>query len=72
MAVAAGNVRTPRDGFFDITLSVALNNVTRGAYGAALINAELYVLFIPCHGPRCVLCHLNDTRRFHQDFDSCC
>lgn len=31
MAVAAGNVRTPRDGFFDITLSVALNNVTRGA-----------------------------------------
>eukprot|EP00035_Acanthoeca_spectabilis_P022458 m.443852 g.443852 ORF g.443852 m.443852 type:complete len:456 (+) comp19019_c0_seq1:298-1665(+) len=45
MAVAAGNVRTPRDGFFDITLSVALNNVTRGAYGAALINAELYELY---------------------------
>jgi len=45
MAVAAGNIRTPRDGFFDITLSVALNNVTRGAYGAALINAELYELY---------------------------
>jgi aspartate-semialdehyde dehydrogenase len=31
MAVAAGNVRTPRDGFFDITMSMVVNNVTRGA-----------------------------------------
>eukprot|EP00929_Paragymnodinium_shiwhaense_P008032 TRINITY_DN111959_c0_g1_i1.p1 TRINITY_DN111959_c0_g1~~TRINITY_DN111959_c0_g1_i1.p1 ORF type:complete len:517 (+),score=125.75 TRINITY_DN111959_c0_g1_i1:115-1665(+) len=43
MAVAVGNVRA-NDGFFDLTLSVVLNNVVRGAWGAALINAELYDL----------------------------
>eukprot|EP00041_Stephanoeca_diplocostata_P007450 m.105936 g.105936 ORF g.105936 m.105936 type:complete len:419 (+) comp16883_c0_seq1:318-1574(+) len=45
MAVAAGNIRTD-DGMFDITLSVVLNNVSRGAYGAALLNAELYDLHV--------------------------
>lgn len=46
MAVAAGNVRCPGDGFFDITLSVVLNNVVRGAWGAALLNAEMYELHV--------------------------
>jgi aspartate-semialdehyde dehydrogenase len=45
MAVAVGNIRTD-DGFFDLTLSIVLNNVARGAWGAALINAEFYHLHV--------------------------
>jgi aspartate-semialdehyde dehydrogenase len=45
MAVAVGNIRTD-DGFFDLTFSVVLNNVARGAWGAALINAEFYHLHV--------------------------
>ena len=35
MAVCVGNVHT-NDGFFDVTLSLCVNNVVRGAWGAAL------------------------------------
>lgn len=45
MAVAVGNVRV-NDGFFDLTCSLVVNNVVRGAWGAALINAELYHLHV--------------------------
>ncbi|EGB06105.1 hypothetical protein AURANDRAFT_12664, partial [Aureococcus anophagefferens] len=41
MSVCVGNVHT-NDGFFDVTLSIVINNVVRGAWGAALINMELY------------------------------
>eukprot|EP00656_Telonema_subtile_P040832 TRINITY_DN45916_c0_g1_i1.p1 TRINITY_DN45916_c0_g1~~TRINITY_DN45916_c0_g1_i1.p1 ORF type:complete len:253 (-),score=52.02 TRINITY_DN45916_c0_g1_i1:79-837(-) len=44
MAVAVGNIRTA-DGFFDVTLSLTVNNEVRGAWGAALINLELYELY---------------------------
>ena len=45
MAVCVGNVHT-NDGFFDATLSLCVNNVVRGAWGAALINLELYDLHV--------------------------
>ena len=45
MAVCVGNVHT-NDGFFDVTLSLCVNNVVRGAWGAALINLELYDLHV--------------------------
>mmetsp|Transcript_29178 Transcript_29178/g.87233 ORF Transcript_29178/g.87233 Transcript_29178/m.87233 type:complete len:603 (+) Transcript_29178:309-2117(+) len=45
MAVCVGNVHT-NDGFFDVTLSICINNVVRGAWGAALINLELYDLHV--------------------------
>ena len=45
MAVCVGNVHT-NDGFFDVTLSIVINNVVRGAWGAALINMELYDLHV--------------------------
>lgn len=45
MAVAVGNVRV-NDGFFDLTCSLVVNNIVRGAWGAALINAELYHLHV--------------------------
>ena len=45
MAVCVGNVHT-NDGFFDVTLSVCINNTVRGAWGAALINLELYDLHV--------------------------
>merc|ERR1719375_698963 len=45
IAVAVGNVRV-NDGFFDLTCSLVVNNVVRGAWGAALINAELYHLHV--------------------------
>ena len=45
MSVCVGNVHT-NDGFFDVTLSIVINNVVRGAWGAALINMELYDLHV--------------------------
>ena len=45
MAVCVGNVHT-NDGFFDVTLSLCVNNVVRGAWGAALLNLELYDLHV--------------------------
>jgi hypothetical protein len=45
MAVCAGDVRV-NDGFFDVTLSLCVNNVVRGAWGAALLNLELYDLHV--------------------------
>lgn len=45
MSVGVGNVHT-NDGFFDVTLSIVINNVVRGAWGAALINLELYDLHV--------------------------
>ena len=45
MAVCVGNVHT-NDGFFDVTLSLCVKNVVRGAWGAALINLELYDLHV--------------------------
>ncbi|KAJ1460665.1 hypothetical protein M885DRAFT_508778 [Pelagophyceae sp. CCMP2097] len=45
MSVCVGNVNT-NDGFFDVSLSLVVNNVVRGAWGAALLNAELYELHI--------------------------
>ena len=53
MAVAVGNVRVgddktaePGQSLFDVSFSLVVNNVARGAYGAALLNAELYDLHI--------------------------
>ena len=37
MSTQVGNVHT-NDGFFDVTFSICINNVVRGAWGAALIN----------------------------------
>jgi hypothetical protein len=45
MSVCVGNVHC-NDGFFDVTLSIVVNNVVRGAWGAALINLELYDLHV--------------------------
>ncbi|KAH8054721.1 aspartate-semialdehyde dehydrogenase [Aureococcus anophagefferens] len=49
MSVCVGNVHT-NDGFFDVTLSIVINNVVRGAWGAALINMELYDLHVTKEG----------------------
>merc|ERR1719231_513937 len=62
MAVAVGNVRVGDGGdaagaaaeggargdgqMFDLSLSLVVNNVARGAYGAALLNAELFDLHL--------------------------
>lgn len=43
-AVAVGNIRT-EDGFFDVTFSLVVNNEVRGAWGAALLNLELYEMY---------------------------
>jgi aspartate-semialdehyde dehydrogenase len=71
MAVAVGNIRTD-DGFFDLTFSVVLNNVARGAWGAALINAEFYHLHVR---PIIELKHDKDPQRRHLESISsgtCC
>ena len=56
MSVCVGNVNT-NDGFFDVTLSIVINNLVRGAWGAALINMELYELHVKPLVARCVAKH---------------
>ena len=41
MQVAVGNVKL-NDGVWDVLFSVVVNNMVRGAYGAALLMAEYY------------------------------
>jgi aspartate-semialdehyde dehydrogenase len=68
MAVAVGNIRTD-DGFFDLTFSVVLNNVARGAWGAALINAEFYHLHVR---PIIELKHDKEAQHRHLESVSSC
>ncbi|KAJ8610824.1 hypothetical protein CTAYLR_006470 [Chrysophaeum taylorii] len=47
MAVAVGDIRLGRpDDLFDLSFALVVNNLVRGAYGAALLNAELYELHV--------------------------
>ena len=41
MQVAVGNVKL-NDGVWDVLFSLVVNNMVRGAYGAALLMAEYY------------------------------
>jgi aspartate-semialdehyde dehydrogenase len=41
MSIVVGNIDTTDD-LFDVTFCVVVNNVARGAWGAALLNAEYW------------------------------
>lgn len=46
MAVCVGQLRLgDQEDFFDLSFSLVVNNLVRGAYGAALLTAEMYQLY---------------------------
>ncbi|KAH9247030.1 hypothetical protein BASA81_015368 [Batrachochytrium salamandrivorans] len=50
MSVHVGHITANTDRVFDVTLSLVVDNVARGAYGAALLTAQVHELMMAASG----------------------